>query len=294
MNPLSNPELKIDEICGHTSPLLYRGIRVTIIRYSKIHDNSRSWTIPLHTQPDFEFHYILSGKGRVCAGGEEFTVKKDNIFFTLPYIPHWQSSASDSIMEEYCIECQIDFPDGISDALPESAQLKDFLSAQGFGAACGKGHLLPMLKGLEEELSKKPAGSGIRSELLFIECILEFLHIFQSSHPASSNRQSLNHAQQTALKIKSFLDLNYKEPFTLEEMSHVFYLSSRQLNRIFLQCYHTTITAYLKNLRYNTALAYMEKGDMTLREIAAECGFTGYQQLRRMIQKQKGPETHMI
>ena len=81
---------------------------------------------------------------------------------------------------------------------------------------------------------------------------------------------------------------------TLEEMSHAFYLSSRQLNRILLQCYHTTITAYLKNLRYNTALAYMEKGGMTLREIAAECGFTDYQQLRRMIQKQKGPETPMI
>ena len=85
-----------------------------------------------------------------------------------------------------------------------------------------------------------------------------------------------------------------RQILTLEEMSHAFYLSSRQLNRILLQCYHTTITAYLKNLRYNTALAYMEKGGMTLREIAAECGFTDYQQLRRMIQKQKGPETHMI
>ena len=86
-----------------------------------------------------------------------------------------------------------------------------------------------------------------------------------------------------ALKIKSYLDINYRNKISLEDISHTFYLSTKQLNRIFQKKYHITIVSYLKELRYHSALACLKTGGFSLREAAVQCGFSGYQQLHRML-----------
>ena len=81
--------------------LHFNGIRLRIVRVSRVCDNTIPWIIPYHAHEKFEFHYVSGGKGYIDIENSGFEVVKGDFFITAPYVRHRQSSHSTSIMEEF-------------------------------------------------------------------------------------------------------------------------------------------------------------------------------------------------
>ena len=77
-------------------------------------------------------------------------------------------------------------------------------------------------------------------------------------------------ADTTALRIKSYLDVNFRTPFSAQDLCAQFFLSQRQLDRIFCRAYGMTVHAYLTELRRHYACALLEKGKFSARRAALD------------------------
>ena len=57
----------------------FENAALQILRFSKIHENTHAWVIPLHTHPTIELHYILSGAGQIQIDDTLFHVETNDI-----------------------------------------------------------------------------------------------------------------------------------------------------------------------------------------------------------------------
>lgn len=274
-------KLQVEEYSVSQEKMEYKGLILEITRFSKISDNDFAWMIPQHTHPDMELHYITKGKGRIQIGDAEFMVSKGDIFMTLPFVMHKQISDDKDIMEEYCIECQLEFSEKALKQ-KELSELYEFVSKQVFFAGHPDQALESLFYILEQELTELKNGYLTRTELLFFNCVLSFLYTLnnvENKYPIKIPHQK----ELMAQKVKNFLELNFYRNFTTKEVSQALYLSERQLNRIFQSEYHMTMHDYLQKLRVNHAKLLMQESRYNMKEVAFLCGFSGYQQLHRAL-----------
>ena len=95
------PELHTTNLLMQPLSISFENAALQILRFSKIHENTHAWVIPLHTHPTIELHYILSGAGQIQIDDTLFHVEANDIYVTLPFVPHCQISSAADIMEEY-------------------------------------------------------------------------------------------------------------------------------------------------------------------------------------------------
>lgn len=126
------PELHTTNLLMQPLSISFENAALQILRFSKIHENTHAWVIPLHTHPTIELHYILSGAGQIQIDDTLFHVETNDIYVTLPFVPHCQISSAADIMEEYCVECTLELPPAVKGETDPLASLRRFLSRQAF------------------------------------------------------------------------------------------------------------------------------------------------------------------
>ena len=259
------PELHTTNLLMQPLSISFENAALQILRFSKIHENTHAWVIPLHTHPTIELHYILSGAGQIQIDDTLFHVETNDIYVTLPFVPHCQISSAADIMEEYCVECTLELPPAVKGETDPLASLRRFLSRQAFSSARAPDELLP---------------------LLYLRCLFDFLGVLSEAR-LPDTLSGKKRADTTALRIKSYLDVNFRTPFSVQDLCAQFFLSQRQLDRIFCRAYGMTVHAYLTELRRHYACALLEKGAFSARRAALESGFSGYQQMRRAVRRKQ-------
>ena len=81
------PELHTTNLLMQPLSISFENAALQILRFSKIHENTHAWVIPLHTHPTIELHYILSGAGQIQIDDTLFHVETNDIYVTLPFVP---------------------------------------------------------------------------------------------------------------------------------------------------------------------------------------------------------------
>lgn len=73
-----------------------------IILLNVMHDPPRNpWAVEPHSHTGFEFHFVNSGKGRLCLNGAEHMLSEDVFYITGPDVIHSQTSENEGSQEEY-------------------------------------------------------------------------------------------------------------------------------------------------------------------------------------------------
>jgi len=126
----------------------------------------------------------------------------------------------------------------------------------------------------------------LQTKLLYLRCLFDFLGVLSEAR-LPDTLSGKKRADTTALRIKSYLDVNFRTPFSAQDLCAQFFLSQRQLDRIFCRAYGVTVHAYLTELRRHYACALLEKGEFSARRAALESGFSGYQQMRRAVRRKQ-------
>lgn len=89
------------------------------------------------------------------------------------------------------------------------------------------------------------------------------------------------------LKIRSYLDLHFKEPIHLENISQNFYISKYHLAREFKKYFGTTIGNYLLTLRISKAKSLLRFSNLTINDISEQCGFKEKDYFTKVFQKEE-------
>lgn len=265
----------------------FNGIRLRIVRFSRVCDNTMPWIIPYHAHENFEFHYVSGGQGYVDIENSGFEVVKGDFFITAPYVRHRQSSHASSVMEEYCIECMIDYPEDMPEDENTAEELRRFktLSARSLYThfTCTE-KMMSTLREIEELLRLDGQGQGLMIKLLLLEVLIGSLTIASSLYE-TEKRTEADMDSLRIFRIKNYLDSNICNPINIQTASKFFYISPRQLDRILQKYYGMSFHQYLTRLRVKTALHMLQQDDMRIEDVALAAGFSSYQQMYRVLKR---------
>ena len=144
---------------------------------------------------------------------------------------------------------------------------------------------MPLLRQLDQQAASSDM-QLLQTKLLYLRWLFDFLGVLSEAR-LPDTLSGKKRADTTALRIKSYLDVNFRTPFSAQDLCAQFFLSQRQLDRIFCRAYGVTVHAYLTELRRHYACALLEKGEFSARRAALESGFSGYQQMRRAVRRKQ-------
>ncbi len=85
--------------------------------------------------------------------------------------------------------------------------------------------------------------------------------------------QQKNNGMHVVSQIKKYIDDNFSQQLTLEELSQKFYMNPVYMQRKFKKDIGLTPADYLKKVRLSKAKAYLLTTDLTIDNISELCGF---------------------
>lgn len=108
-----------------------------------------------------------------------------------------------------------------------------------------------------------------------------------SEYITFSNKLSLPERDLAELTMK-YIHRNYGQKFTIQDLCVYFRASKSTLINTFEERYHTTINRYLTEYRLSQAKKMLEQSDVTICDIAAQCGFSDQGYFSKVFQKEIG------
>ncbi len=90
------------------------------------------------------------------------------------------------------------------------------------------------------------------------------------------------------IDIKKYLDEHFCEKITLDELSKLFYIDKYYLTRRFKQYYGTTVNTYLQQLKITHAKHLLRFSELSVEQIASECGVDDPNYFARLFKKIEG------
>lgn len=108
----------------------------------------------------------------------------------------------------------------------------------------------------------------------------------ESWHPETTRRNSPK--KQNIQAVKDYLDANYKQKVTLDELATTFFINKFYLTRIFKLQFGMSITDYLLQIRITHAKQMLRFTDETLAMVSTECGMGDDAYFSRVFKQVEG------
>lgn len=89
-------------------------------------------------------------------------------------------------------------------------------------------------------------------------------------------------------KSISFIENNFTEAISIEELAEISHYSSRHFARIFKETYNTTPLNYMLSLRIKLARSLLIETNLTISDISFRCGFSDNNYFSRIFKKKTG------
>lgn len=91
-----------------------------------------------------------------------------------------------------------------------------------------------------------------------------------------------------AAAIQEYVLRNLDANHSVESIARHFHMSPRNLSRVFSRGSGVTLMSFLQDARIDAARRYLEGTDLSIKEIAARCGFDSGEGLRRLFTRRLG------
>lgn len=97
-----------------------------------------------------------------------------------------------------------------------------------------------------------------------------------------------DHGDETILRAQEFIESNFKEKFTVEELADRLNCTRRTFERRFKKATRNTITEYIQRVRIEAAKKQLEAGRKTVADIMYDVGYIDNQAFREAFKKITG------
>lgn len=235
-----------------------------------------SWKVDAHLHNFYELHYILEGEASLYINGKTTDVTKKDLIFINKNNLHYTLSHSDDL-KFVSLSFELSKNNNLSSAPLDYVKIKKYLlSANDFMIA--KNQVFEdIFSTLYEKTNADLFNAKIyQSSLLlffaFINLLMDKTTLKEEDLPTESSQKY----KDEIIKIDKFISEHYMENISIKELAKSFYLSERQMSRIFYDLVGESFHKSLLRQRMNVAITHIKNGDVPLTEIPFVCGFNSY------------------
>ena len=234
-----------------------------------------------HSHATHQILYVLDGQGRCKLNDRDFPLKPDSMIVIPPSTEH--SILAASKMTVLILEFSRVHVDSESRELlisPVFAESKVW-SLNLFSSSAVRQLLRKMLY----EQSQKNIDYKLGIKLLLSQLLFILMRANQSIAQQDSNTLRSSW-------LKEYIDSNFYQITSIEEMAGKMGISSRYMNQMFSEVYEQTPMRYLTEVRLTRVKKMLTETDLDIVTICFEVGFESLSTFYRVFKKQVGVPPH--
>ena len=241
--------------------------------YAFHHVSLRVTEVPWHWHEALEFNLVLDGEVKVSTASQTQVFQKGEGFFLNSNVLAAMDSDTDCIMDSHLFHPV--FLSGHFKSVFETKYLNPIVQNRNLDMVAFRGtntHQKQILNKLRQlgQLQKEP-DTEFQTRNLLSEIWLFLLDEIKNADPNIYHPQQKN--QDRILTMISFIQENFAEKLTLEDIADSAAVSTRECLRCFKSSIHQSPMDYLIEYRVRTAKKMLETTDLSITDIALRCGF---------------------
>lgn len=230
------------------------------------------WHSVPHTHSHTELFFIVSGKGQFLIQDQSFPVEANNLVVINPNVFHTEASLNAQPLEYIVL--------GISGI--ELASAADF-----DGQFCILDHfesaeIASCLRNILREMELKNTGYEDVCQAYMEILIIRLMRNIALT--AQTKPQTISGNRQCAA-VKRYIDLHFKEPLTLEQLSASAHMNKYYLAHAFKQEYGTSPINYMIFRRIEESKYLLAETDLSISQIAQILGFSSSSYFSQVFRK---------
>lgn len=145
---------------------------------------------------------------------------------------------------------------------------------------------MQLLSGMLHDLSEEFQTIKPGREFIVTSLFMQITGFLCRRHSASTPEGT--YGAGACAKIIEYIETNYMETITLEQLSQISGMSKNGIIAMFKRLYGMTPVKYMNNLRLYKACELLKNTDMPISQLAYQCGFADSNYFARVFKEQRG------
>lgn len=220
----------------------------------------QAWHSSQHSHDFIELFYIVQGEGSFIVSNEEYQVERNDLIIINPKVNHTEKSSNDKSMEYITLGFEgVSFNKKNSDNRESIIIYKD-----------DRMEILFLIRFLLNELKKDD------QQVFYIsQNILEMIIIKMDQYQNIQAQSSVNKETNSSIyEIKQYIDLNYSDPISLNDLAQISHLNKYYLSHLFKEETGISPIQYLNETRIKNAKILLESTNYSISEVSRFTGFS--------------------
>ena len=245
-----------------------------------------------HYHDFYELVIVLDGSGKHITRGKSYDICRGDVFVIKPFVQHTYECTNNLVIENVLfIPEKLDISGSdireipgyfaLFAAEPMLREQHDFKSRLNLNFE-QLTQIIATIEKLHSELENRKQGFRYAAKAFFMELVLLLSRFYSETTQKDSVR---------LLKISSmidFIETNFHKRITLAQIAAKGNMSSRTADREFKQALKMSPIDYLLHTRISNAKIYLKSQNMTISEVAFQCGFNDSNYFSKKFKKTTG------
>jgi AraC-like DNA-binding protein len=254
-------------------------LKIESFYHITVSSDSTSWTFPRHSHGNFlEVSLIVDGEGTFEYNHNHFSVTKGDLIIKNAGTLHSECSTS-QCFEQYCL--------GISGVQNPGMPPNTLLSA-GISPVIRTGEAFDYLRAATKYLFYLSNDPEVKAPEIVHQTIEHELSVINMLVADKMKRVEQKEYSKLIASVLEYIDTHFSESLTLDSIAKSFFVSSYYLAHKFKRETGYTIKQYILNRKLGEAQSLLVFSDVSIKDIAAICGYSNLQYFYSVFKKSVG------
>lgn len=225
---------------------------------------------PNHFHECYVIGFIEKGDRHLSCRGKEYDMEPGDMLLLNPHDNHTCQSRDGKPLDYRCLNIDEEVMKNAVKEITGQAYLPSFKEPVAF-----QSELVDSLRMLHQSIMNRE--TEFLKEELFYVLIEQLINEYTNNQPLSKSQFS-----ESLKLVKNYLDNNFTEQISLDQLSNLANINKYTLIRNFTRCFGVTPYQYLETKRVNHAKTLLEKGINSL-DVAMLSGFSDQSHFTRFF-----------
>lgn len=242
--------------------------------------NKTKYSLP-HSMPEEHFHnkhelyYLIDGYTRYFIGSELYILSPGDMIFIPEGMFHKTSTKAERMLLMFTDD---DLGEGYEKYIEELSLNKHITFSSKY-----QGKIRDIMNKIYNEDTKKEKDYLAMQKL----CLQELL-ILISRYRSDNTAVKFNHSYELIQNVAKYISENYSKNLSLKELSETFSITPNHLSKQFKKVTDVRLSDYINITRITQAEKLLINTDMSITQIAQQCGFNDSNYFAAVFKKLKG------
>ena len=282
----------------------YEGIRIV-----RMADNNnglpffiskvRDLNTEIHRHEFIQIIYVSKGSTGHVLNNNRFEIFKGDIFVMPPYVPHYFLPGGDAEIFEFEFEPEFineKFSSAYNDvSFSDFAYLEPFLVSENkvrprlnLGGAVQR-NVEDLFNSILLEYEQREKDFELAIKALTLQLLVSVSRSYDFSGIDECEDSIFQRHRESLIRVLDYIDANYQNVITLDEIVKVSLLSKSYFGYLFKQMTHKTFTEYLNGVRISKAVELLKtRHDLKVIDICFMTGFNNVNHFNRSFRAETG------